>query len=181
MPTVRFDVEPANANLLVPGSNLFRWEDPRTYPSSPSDSWLHLRQFPEKDYWVGLRQQELLAYLVAHEIDYVVLTGDDGVFSSLHYAAYLSGHPAFTRLHTVSASPAEQAYVYAVDRDALFLKEHSTAISPADAAALVRESGMSIDEIAWALGTAVRVTDGERGLSTREEWAAIAGLDLGLR
>jgi hypothetical protein len=66
-----------------------------------------------------------------------------------------------------------------VDRDALFVKEHSLAISPEDARALEHESGMSITEIAAELGSRVRVTDGERGLSGREEWAARAGTDLG--
>jgi hypothetical protein len=179
MPTVRVDVEPARDGLLVPRSNLFRWEDADLYPAQPSDAWLHLRQFPGKDYWVGLRQQELLAYLVSHEIDYVVLTGDDGVFSSLHYAAYFQGHPAFTLLHSDRATPADQLFVFAVDREALFVKEHSMSISPADAAALEGESGLSITEIAAALGARVRVTDAERGLSVREEWAAHAGTDLG--
>ncbi len=179
MPTVRVDVEPSREGLLIPKSNLFRWEDTGVYASSSSDSWLYLRQFPGKDYWIGLRQQELLAYIVANEIDFVVLTGDDGVFSSLHHAPYFSGHPAFTLVHSISASPAEQAYFYAVDRDALFVREHSTSISPADAASLQAESGMSLDEIAAALGSPVRVTDGERGLSVREEWAAHGGVDLG--
>jgi hypothetical protein len=181
LPTVRVDVAPWSDGLLVPKSNLFRWEDSHLYPSSGDNAWLTLRQFPGKEYWVGLRQQELLAYIMAEQIDYVVLTGDDGAFSSLHIAPYLSGHPAFSLIHSDADSPAEQAYVYAVNRHALFVSEHSMAISPADAVALERESGMDIDEIAEALGTPVRITDGERGLSVREEWAAHAGVDLGLR
>jgi 4-amino-4-deoxy-L-arabinose transferase-like glycosyltransferase len=179
MPTVRVEVEPGGEGLLVPKSNLFRWGDTTVAPSADSDSWLHLRRFPGKGYWIGLRQQELLAYLVAHEIDYVVLTGDDGTFSSLHYASYFSGHPAFTLIHSAHVSAADQLFVYAVDRDALFVKEHSTAISPADAVSLRRESDMSLEAIAAALGSRVRMTDGERGLSPREEAAAIAGVDLG--
>ena len=159
---------------------MFRWEDSRIYPSAPTDSWLLLRQFPDKNYWIGLRQQELLAYLVAHKIEYIVLTGDDGAFSSLHYASYFSGHPGFRLLHTSAQSPAEQVFVYGVDRDGLFVKEHSTAISPADASALERESAMSIEAIAAALGTPIRITDGERGLSPQEERAARMGIDLGL-
>jgi len=165
----------------VPESNLFRWEDGDVYPPAASDTWLRLRQFPGKNYWIGLRQQELLAYIVEHEIDYVVLTGDDGTFSSLHDASYFGAHPAFTLVHWAGETPAEQLYVYAVDREALFVKEHWTSISPADAAALERESGMSIDLVAWTLGTPVRVTDGERGLSPREELAARADADLGGR
>ncbi len=179
MPTVRVDIEPRSDLLLAPKSNLFRWEDTAVYPSTDADTWLHLRQFPGKNYWIGLRQQELLAYLVREEIDYVVLTGDDGVFSSLHYAAYFGGHPAFTLIHSVSESPVQQVLVYAIDRDSLFVKELSTAISPADALALERESGLDLDEIAAALGSRLRVTDRERGLSPREEMAAHGGVGLG--
>jgi hypothetical protein len=39
---------------------------------------------------------------------------------------------------------------------------------------------MSVEEMESAIGTPVRVTDFERGLSTREEWAAISGIDFGL-
>jgi hypothetical protein len=180
MPTVRVDVEPSQPRLLTPASNLFRWEDQDVYPASSSDMWLHLRQFPGKDYWIGLRQQELLAYIVAHEIDYVVLTGDDGVFSSAQPAAYFGGHPAFRLLHASGSTPVEQAFVYAVDRNVLFVKEHPTAISPADAEALARESGMSLDAIEAALGTPLRITDGERGLSPREQQAARQGIDVAL-
>jgi 4-amino-4-deoxy-L-arabinose transferase-like glycosyltransferase len=179
MPTVRVDVTPESDTLLEPKSNLFRWEDTTVYPATPSDSWLQLRRFPGKGYWIGLRQQELLAYIVEHNIDYIVLTGDDGAFSSLQYAACLSGHPAFRLLHHEAPSPTQQTYIYAVDRDALFVQEHSTAISPADAETLASESGLSLDEIAEKLGSPLRITDGERGLSLRETQAAVDGVDLG--
>jgi len=181
MPTVRVDPEAGQDGLLVPRSNLFRWGDHALRPSLPSDNWLHLRRFPGKEYWVGLRQQELLEYITEHEIDYILLTGEDIAFSSLQYADYFSGHPAFTLLHRIRVSAADQFFVYAVDRDALFVKEHSMAISPSDAADLERETGMSLQEIAVALGSPVRVTDYERGLSAREERAVIAGIDLGMR
>ena len=127
-----------------------------------------------------LRQQELLEYLSANQIDYVVLTGDDVAFSSLQYASYFSGHPAFTLLHRQRADAANQLFVYSVDRAALFAKQHSTAIAPADAAALQREFGLGLADVAAALGTPIRITDQERGLSMSEEWAAIAGVDLGM-
>jgi hypothetical protein len=180
MPTVRVEIDPASQGLLVPRSNLFRWEDADLRPAHKGDVWLSLRKFPGKGYWVGLRQQELLEYIRAHEISYIVLTGEDAAFSSLHNAAYFSGHPAFTLLQRLRVSAADQAFIYAVDRDALFVSEQSMAISPRAAEALMRESGLTIEGVAEALGQAVRVTDGDAGLSMSEEWAAIAGVDLGV-
>jgi arsenate reductase-like glutaredoxin family protein len=78
------------------------------------------------------------------------------------------------------ATAADQFFAYAVDRTALFHNFHSTAISPDDLEALQHQSGMSVEEIESAIGTPLRVTDFERGLSTREEWAAISGIDFGL-
>ena len=89
-------------------------------PTQPDDSWLYLRRFPDKGYWVGLSQQELLEYIVAHEIDFIVLTGDDVAFSSLHYADYFAAHPAFKMIYRMRASESDQFFAYAVDRDLLF-------------------------------------------------------------
>lgn len=178
MPTVRVEIDPQRDGLLVPQSNLFRWEDQDLMPARTSDVWLSLRRFPGKGYWVGLREQELLEYIRANDIDYVVLTGEDAAFSSLQYAGYFSGNPAFTLLNHIRASASDQAFIYAVDRNALVVTEYSLAISPADAASLERESGMTLDEVAAAVGQPLRITDADRGLSVREEWAAIAGVDL---
>ena len=180
LPTVRVDIDRDRQGLLAPASNLFRWEDTVMLPPSPADSWLSLRQYPGKGYWVGLRERELLAYLAVHETDFVVLTGDDGVFSSLQHASYFASHPAFTLVHAAGASPAERAFVYAVDLDALGRAEHATTISPHDAAALQRETGLTIEEIGAAIGTPLRVTDLERGLSSREAEAAV-DVNLGAR
>jgi hypothetical protein len=183
MPTVRVDVNRApetGTPLLVARSNLFRWEDHEVRPTQPDDTWLYLRRFPGKGYWVGLRQEELLEYIVARDIDFVVLTGEDVAFSTLQYADYFAAHPAFTLLYRMRASESDQFFAYAVDRQMLFHNVHSTAISPSDLAALQQQSGISATEIERALGTPIRVTDLERGLSTREEWAAISGIDFGL-
>jgi 4-amino-4-deoxy-L-arabinose transferase-like glycosyltransferase len=183
MPTVRVDVTRSpnsETPLLVAKSNLFRWEDEAVRPTQPDDSWLYLRRFPGKGYWVGLRQEELLEYIVAHEIDFVVLTGEDVAFSTLQYADYFAAHPAFTLLYRMRASSSDQFFAYAVDRQMLFHNFHSTAISESDLAALEQQSGLSANEIEGALGTPLRVTDFERGLSTREEWGAISGIDFGL-
>jgi hypothetical protein len=141
---------------------------------------LYLRRFPEKGYWVGLRQEELLEYIVAHEIDFIVLTGEDVAFSTLQYADYFAAHPAFALIHRTRVSSSDQFFAYAVDRGLLFHNYHSTAISNSDLSELKRQSGMTAGEIERELGTPLRITDLERGLSTREEWAAISGIDFGL-
>jgi hypothetical protein len=180
MPTVRVDIEPGSRGLLTPASNLFRWEDRSVRPPRTGDGWLYLRRFPGKGYWVGLRQEELLEYIVAHDIEYVVLTGEDVAFSTLQYADYFSAHPAFSLLHRLRASETDQFFAYAVDREKLARNIHSMAISRADLAALEREAGMSRAQIERAVGQPIRVTDMERGLSQREEWAAVSGIDFGL-
>ena len=108
-------------------------------------------------------------------MSYVLLTGEDLAFSSLHAAAYLSGHPAFKLVDSDRRSATEQFFLYDVDRTQLRVRTHSTAISPDDAAVLVHDSGRSVEQIAQALGAPLRVTDVNDGLSPREERAAAAG------
>jgi hypothetical protein len=179
MPTVRVDVDPRSDGLLVPRSNLFRWGDLDVRRGQPGDRWLYLKQFPEKGYWVGLSQQELLDYIRAHDVDFVVLTGDDVVFSSIAYADYFSAHPAFKLVHSEGVSPSDQLFVFSVDRSRLQPIAHSLVTTPASLAALRRESGLGVPEIERRLGTPLRVTDANSGLTDREQWAAIAGIDLG--
>jgi len=179
MPTVRVDIDPDRPGLLVPRSNLFRWGDEELRPISPGDQWLYLKQFPSKDYWVGLSQQELLEYIATHDIDYVVLTGEDAAFSSLSYADYFSGHRAFTLRYTEEHSSADQLFVFTVDRAKLTPRLHSTAIAPLNLAVLERQTDMSQAQLASALGTPLRARDQETGLSQREQNAALAGIDLG--
>jgi 4-amino-4-deoxy-L-arabinose transferase-like glycosyltransferase len=181
LPTVRVQVDARGDPLLTARSNLFRWEDGVLRPTGPNDAWLSLRRFPGKNYWVGLNQQELLEYIVAHEIDYIVLTGEDVAFSSLHYASYFSGHPAFTLLDHIHATGTDQLFAFAVNREELFAREYSLAIAPQDMAALESETGMTRDQIAAAVSVPIRVTDLDRGLSAREEFAAVRGIDLGVR
>jgi len=180
MPTVGVSIDPSNERLLVRNSNLFRWEDRDVRPARDGDTWIWLKRFEGKDYWVGLGQEELLEYVRDHQIDYVVLTGEDAAFSSLSAAAWMSGNPGFKLVEARRRSPSDQYYLYRVDRDALARTPHSTTVSPSDGAALLRESGMSVEQIQQALGTPLRVSDEDAGLSLREERAAIDGVDLGL-
>ncbi len=179
LPTVRVDVDTRGGTLLVPRSNLFRWGDLDLRGGQPGDQWLYLKQFPGKGYWVGLSQQELLAYTGAHDVDYIVLTGDDVAFSSIAYASYFSGHPAFKLVHTEQYSRSDQVFVYSVDRSRLQPVAHSAVITPSNMAELRRQTGLTAGEIEQRLGTPLRIADADYGLSDRERWAAIAGIDLG--
>lgn len=179
IPTVRVDVDEDGERLLVPRSNLFRWGDADLRVGDASDQWLYLRQFPGKAYWVALSQQELLEYIDTHEIEYVVLTGEDVAFSSLAYASYLTAHPAFELVAHQILSAGDQLYVYAVRESArLEPMPHSLVINPYSAAQLA-DAGVPVNEVSERLGVPVRVTDQEGGLSQREYEAALAGADLG--
>ncbi len=175
MPTVAVNLDTGRDELIARRSNLFRWEDPELRPARPGDTWLWLKRFEGKNYWVGLGQQELLEYVDAHDAAYVLLTGEDVAFSSLHAAPYLSGHPAFELIDAQHVSTADQYLLYRVDRTQLALRPHPTAISPEDAGALADETGWTLDRIARALGTPIRITDINEGLSARERQDALAG------
>jgi len=181
LPTVRVAIDTSRHDLLVPRSNLFRWGDEDLRPGRPGDAWLYLRQYPGKDYWVGLSEQELLEYIRDHDIDYVVLTGEDVAFSSLAYASYFSAHPAFHLAHTEGATRADQIFVFTVDRAKLATLDHALAIPPASFEALKRATGLDRAELQDRLGVRIRVTDQEVGLSDREQVAALTGADPDVR
>lgn len=174
LPTVRVDIDATRAPMLDARSNLFRWGDDDLRASEPDDRWLSLKQFPGKGYWVGINQQELYAYIVAHQSDYLVLTGEDVAFSSLSYADVLSAHPAFTLTHWHRATAGDQLFVYEIDRAQLGVVEAPLAISPRDFAALSRETGLDRAGLERALGQPLRITDADWGLSDREQYAALA-------
>jgi len=175
LPTVRVSADPGRAGLLRAESNLFRWGDDELRPSGANERWLYLKRFPGKGYWVGLSEQELLDYISVQGVDYLVLTGDDVAFSSLQLVVYLSGHPAFTLLHHHPSTATDQLFVYAIDRSLLgSAREPSLAIGPADASALERETGLTIERIERALGQPVRVSEANYGLSANEREIALA-------
>jgi hypothetical protein len=183
IPTVRVDIKPGNGSLLSRESNLFRWGDAELRSggsAGPREHWLYLKQFPGKGYWIGLSQDELLGYIDEHALEYVLLTGDDSTFSSLAYADYFTGHPAFTLVHAEGVSASDRVFVYAIDRTQLALKPHSTVITPSSASALAAETRLDRAALEADLGSRLRITDLERGLSERELFAAMVGVDLGL-
>jgi hypothetical protein len=174
MPTVRVDIDPARDGMLVPASNLFRWGEIEVRPYRRGDDWLYLRQYPGKEYWIALSQQELMEYIGTREIDYVTLTGDDGTFSSLAYASYFSMHPAFTLMYHQRHSHEEQFFVYGVDRAKLGSIDYAMTTSPASFDALQRHTGLTPAALEWRLGVPIRVSDVETGLTPREELEALS-------
>jgi hypothetical protein len=176
MPTVRVDVDPSREGLLVPASNLFRWGETDVRPYRPGDDWLYLRQYPGKAYWIALSQRELMEYIGTREIDYVVLTGDDLSFSSVAYASYFSAHPAFTLIYHQRPNPADEFFVYRVDRAQLGTMPYPMTTSPSSFDALQRETGLPRSQIERLLGVPVRVSDAEAGLTQREELEAVSGV-----
>ncbi|MBI5288950.1 MAG: glycosyltransferase family 39 protein [Chloroflexi bacterium] len=178
LPTVRVDIDPERAPLLEARSNLFRWGESDIRSTQPGDTWLHLQQFPVKNYWVGLSEQELLEYIAAHDIDYVVLTGEDVAFSSSAYAWYFAANSAFHLMDTFAGTSGDRMFAFSVTRSLLAPVSHSTSVTPRGLAALERDTGLDAAEIEHRLGGALRVTDGDSGLSHRELQAALAGFDL---
>lgn len=174
LPTVRVDVDASRTPMLDARSNLFRWGDDDLRATQPEDRWLSLKQFPGKDYWIGINQQELYAYIAEHESDYLVLTGEDVAFSSLSYASVLTAHPAFRLIHWERATAGDQLFVYAIDHSRLAVVDAPLAISPRDLASLSRETGLNRAGIEAALGQPLRVTDANWGLSEREQYVAVA-------
>ncbi len=181
LPTVRVAFDPNSDAFAQARSNLFRWEDDELRETQPGDTWLHLQQFPNKGYWVGLSEKELLAFIAANNIEYVVLTGDDIAFSSSAYAWYFTANPAFALLGTVEGTGGDRMFAYAVDRTRLTSLSHSTSIHPRSMSELQSLLGLDVSEISGALATPLHVTDEDGGLSQRELEAALAGTDLGMK
>jgi len=175
MPTVRVDITPDRDHLLTPASNLFRWGESDVRPYRRGDDWMYLRRFPGKDYWIGMSQQELMEYIGARRIDYIVLTGDDATFSSLGYASYFTLHPAFTLLYHDEVSPSQQFFVYRVDRSRLGSIDYPLNINPSSFEALQRETGLAPAALEWTLGVRIRVSSMETGISPQEELEAVSG------
>lgn len=181
LPTVRVAFDPSSDELVQARDNLFRWEDSELRETQPSDTWLHLQQFPNKGYWVGLSEQELLAFIDANDIQYIALTGDDIAFSSSAYAWYFTANPAFEMLGTVKGTGGDRMFAYSVGRASLAPIPHSTSIHPRSATELQSLLNFDLSEISDALGTPLRVTDADGVLSERELEAALAGMDLGAK
>jgi 4-amino-4-deoxy-L-arabinose transferase-like glycosyltransferase len=100
LPTVEVRINPAASQPLQPVSTLFRFEDNRLRPPQDEERWLYLEWVPVHNYWVALSEIDLLNDLRERNIQYLVITGDDHVYSSLIYVDYFLRNPAFTLLHS---------------------------------------------------------------------------------
>jgi hypothetical protein len=77
-------------------------------------------------------------------------------------------HPAFTLLHRAAEPPLHHAFVFAVDLDRLAPVPHATVIGPASLWAALAETGLTSADLEVRLGTPLRVSDLEYGLSAGE-------------
>ncbi|MCI0889682.1 MAG: glycosyltransferase family 39 protein [Chloroflexi bacterium] len=112
LPTVRVDIGNGTPGLTRAGT-LFRWED-HSMPSGQAEPWLYLRRHPVNGYYVALSEQDLMAGLREHEIEYLVLTGDDAGFSSLSLLPYFETHPYFKNVTSFVADETNQTHIFQV-------------------------------------------------------------------
>ena len=112
LPTVRVDIDNDTSGLARAGT-LFRWED-HSMPTGAAEPWLYLRRHSVNGYFVALSEQDLMAGLREHEIEYLVLTGDDAGFSSLSLLPYFETHPYFKSVSSFVADESNQAHIFQV-------------------------------------------------------------------
>ena len=118
LPTVEVDLSLRDDAVppLARRSTLFRWENHLMPEDSAADRWLYLTRYPVKGYFIGLAENDLVDELRRRGVDYVVLSSQDAGFSSRSLAAYFEDNPAFERVYSLSAGPADEVRVYRVDR-----------------------------------------------------------------
>ena len=120
LPTVEVRINPGASQPLHPVATLFRFEDDRLEPPQDEERWLYLEWVPVHGYWVALSEIDLLNDLRERNIQYLVITGDDRVYSSLIYLDYFLRNPAFTQVHSErSPTGSIQLLVFKVDQSKL--------------------------------------------------------------
>jgi 4-amino-4-deoxy-L-arabinose transferase-like glycosyltransferase len=117
LPTVEVDLDTSpGAELPVSRrSTLFRWEGHKMASDSPGEAWLYLTRYPQKGYFIGLAETDLLAELQHRDIEYVVISTLDAGFSSPSHNRYFEDNPAFELVQTITATPQDQVTIYRVD------------------------------------------------------------------
>jgi hypothetical protein len=117
LPTVEVRINPGASRPVQPVATLFRFEDDRLEPPQDEERWLYLEWVPVHNYWVALSEIDLLNDLRERNIQYLVITGDDHVYSSLIYLEYFLQNPAFTQVHSErSPTGSIQLLVFKVDQ-----------------------------------------------------------------
>lgn len=111
LPTLGVTLDDSGA--VRPFGTMFRYEDAATDLGAPR-TWIGLRPHALGAYSVALAEEDLLASIRHSGASHLLLTGDDGGFSSLAYRPYFEAHPAFT-LERADEDGEIRAYLYAID------------------------------------------------------------------
>ncbi|MCI0777084.1 MAG: glycosyltransferase family 39 protein [Chloroflexi bacterium] len=164
LPAVRVDIQDSTPGLTRAGT-LFRWED-HLMPSGAAEPWLYLRRHPVDGYYVALSEQDLMAGLREHEIEYLVLTGDDAGFSSLSLLPYFETHPYFKSVTSFIADDTNQTHIFQVV---------GTFDQPTDAPALVNDATIAALENKLGAERAQALLQGlsPGGYATSSAYAAV--------
>jgi 4-amino-4-deoxy-L-arabinose transferase-like glycosyltransferase len=118
LPTLGVQFAPGDENVQAFGS-LLRYDDPSVDVHAPRH-WIYLREHAERDYAIGLAEEDLLGSIGESHAGYILLSGDDAGFSALSYLPYFQSNPAF-RLVGSTGAGAVRSYLFAIDRDHLQL------------------------------------------------------------
>ena len=164
LPTVRVEIGNGTPGLTRAGT-LFRWED-HVLPSGQAEPWLYLRRHPINGYYVALSEQDLIAGLREHEIEYLVLTGDDDGFSSLSLLPYFENHPYFQNVASFVADDINQTHIFRVV---------GTFDRPTDAPTLVNDATVAAleDKLGAERAQALLVGLSPGGYATSSAYAAV--------
>ncbi len=131
LPTAEVTLRPQGPSPLARRGALFRWEGPRLGANSPDDVWLYLTLYPEKGYYVGLAESDLIHELKRDGTGYLVVSVSDAGFSSPALVPYFDQDPAFSKVFERRLSDADAVRVYRVNLEALGPGHRPTAVSAA--------------------------------------------------
>ncbi len=115
---------------------MFRYEDAST-DLVTARSWIGLRPFRGRSYDVALAEEDLLTAIRDNDATHLLLTGDDGGFSSLSYRPYFEQNPAFSLVRADDEGDV-RAYLYRIDTGALAARNAPLMLSLDDAAHLLQ-------------------------------------------
>lgn len=111
----------AGDSTARPFGALLRYDDAAVDVHAPRH-WIYLREHAERDYAIGLAEEDLLSSIEESHAGYILLSGDDAGFSALSYLPYFESNPAF-RLVGSTGEGAVRSYLFAIDRDHLRLAD----------------------------------------------------------
>jgi 4-amino-4-deoxy-L-arabinose transferase-like glycosyltransferase len=123
---------------IEPFGTMFRYEDAQTDLQAPRH-WLALHRHDLGSYMVGLAEEDLVAMIQRSGAGFVLLSGDDGGFSSTRSRSYFDTNPAFTLIQAHEGDV--RSYLYRIDGAALALRGGPLALSGEDLAYLVSDAG----------------------------------------